>query len=199
MLADPEKARLKFLSHAARHYAHGSATTSAHLILQRNTHNVESAKRKQSDPFQSCQACGIILLPGMTSEVRTESSQQLSKNSRKSKAQKTARLFCAGIARKYIRTTCLACHRYEKVPLEPLEHTRRQPLAQPNTVPDGSILLRNRRSSKLEKPSNANQSSRQRAKTRKQGGLQTLLQKSRQGSSTQAGTSLGLMDLMKQD
>ena len=198
MLADPEKARLKFLSNAAHHYAHSSASTSAHLIFQRNTHNHQAAKRERSDRFHSCQACATILLPGMTSEACTESSQHLSKNLRKSKAQKNPKLLGAGSGRKYIKTTCLACHRYEKVPLEPLKPTKRLPLVQPVTGSDNSILSSDRRSGKLEKPSNANQSSRQRAKTRKQGGLQTLLQKSKQGSSTQAGTSLGLMDLMKQ-
>ena len=195
MIVDPENAKVKFLSHAAQHYADKSASTSAHLILERDTHNREAAKQKQSDRRQSCQACGTILLPGVTSEVRTESSQHLGGNLRKSKAPKKANLLGAGTARKYIKTTCLACHRYEKAPLEPLKPTKRQLLAQPVTGLDESILPSSRR---LEKPSNANQSSKQRAKSRKQGGLQTLLHKSRQGSSTQSGTSLGLMDLMKQ-
>ena len=198
MVVDPERARERFLSHAAQYYAHSSASTSAHLILQQNTHNHKAAKRKQGDPFQSCQACGTILLPGVTSEIRTESSQRPGKNLRKSKAQQSARLVGAGIACKYIKTTCLACHRYERTPLEPLERKKRQPLTQANSGPDESIPLSNGRSGKREKPSNANQSSKQRARSRKQGGLQTLLQRSRRGSSTQAGTSLGLMDLMKQ-
>lgn len=197
-MLDPEKARAKFLSHAAQHYAHGSSSMSAHLILQRNTHHHEAAKRNQSDQFQSCQACGTILVPGVTSKVRTESSQQPDNYSRKSKAQHNAKSLGAGSVRKCIKTTCLACHRYEKAPLEPLKPTKRQSLTRPVTRPDESMSLSNPRSGKLEKPSNANQSSKQRARVRKQGGLQTLLQKSKQESSSQAGTRLGLMDLMKQ-
>lgn len=198
MAGDPEKARVKFLSHAVQHYADKSAPTSAHLILERDTHNREAAKRKQSDRFQSCQACGTILLPGVTLETRTESSQRPGKILPQSKAQKNAKLLGAASVRKYVKSTCLACHRYEAVPLEPPQPGIRQPLAQTVTGPDDSIPLSDRRPGKLEKPSNANHNSKQRARSRKQDGLQTLLQKSRQGSSTQAGTSLGLMDLMRQ-
>ena len=194
MAIDPQEARLAFLSQVAQFYASESPSTSAHLMLQRSTYHREAAKRNRSDQPRACQACGTILVPGLTSQTRIEPMQSFSRQSR-GNSQRFNKSREAEAARKCIKTTCLVCHRYEKVALEPPKSTKKASLERPVSGSENPASLGN---SSPGNPGKLNQSSKQRAKFRKQGGLQTLLLKSKQKSNTQAGSGLDLMDLMKQ-
>ena len=65
-----------------------------------------------------------------------------------------------------------------------------------STPANASIITSSDRAA--QKPVSTNNSSKKRAKTRKQGGLQALLEKSKENCNSSSGPGLDLMDLMRQ-
>lgn len=189
-------ARIQFLDTAAR-YFHGIVPeTSAHLMHQRNVvaeELGESLKKAQTKDI--CEACGMILVPGSSSKI--SAAVQLGKKKRKSASE-------IEITQQRWKTECLTCHRTNVSPLEHLQGKDVGNMATPVRIADPSPMVASKTglASKslgedTQKSASANASSRKRAKARKQGSLQALLEKSRGADSMSGGLGLDLMDLMK--
>lgn len=165
----------------------------AHLMTQR--HSQEPNHRETGEKWLGCcRACSSILIPGLSSTTSIESAASSRRTRGKSKALIARHPNLSTKTRpKWLKVTCTICHRYQKTEVN-LEKTVRS--SQQATIPKSSLQTIPASSlTKPSKPGNLNQSSKQRAKARKQG-LSTLLEKSKQSKSN-AGRGLDLMDFMK--
>ncbi|MCJ1275863.1 hypothetical protein MMC21_003667 [Puttea exsequens] len=193
--------RLRFLDAAAHLYSCTSPELSAHLMLQRNsaaTNRPEEARK--SDDGDSCKGCGIVLVPGRTSR-KSIIHRGLSSKASTTRKVKGRILKSIQPNDKYVRTSCLRCHRFEDAflnstkALRPGKPASKDRVSVPNerSGPDAANLLHE----DPLKPATANASSKQRAKARKQGGLQAMLEKSKASAGSPSGLGLDLSVLMK--
>ncbi|KAL2044300.1 hypothetical protein N7G274_003005 [Stereocaulon virgatum] len=193
-------AKLRFLNASAHRYVTIAPATSAHLMLRRNSEVADSGiALKEDERSRACKACGSVLVPGRTSRRRIVSEgvylrkAHSKKHHGRNKVEKRS---------KFVRTDCLVCHRFEKKPLErsPVSHSQKgsRSKAQPMPLALAKAGVSNQASPRSPKPATTNASSKQRAKARKHGGLQAMLEKSKASSTPSPGFGLGLMDLMKQ-
>lgn len=199
-------AKIRFLEATARHYASSAPETSAHLMAQRNIEAADnglSPSRNQSNG--SCKGCGSILLPGWTS--RTSIIRKGGKV--KVQSKKKPRSNASDLDR-YLRVDCLICYRYEERPLQGLKPKSKHPLQisseqalvgsgpqqPPSQIHDSSAASADQ--AQASKPLATNTNSKKRAKARKPGGLQAMLEKSKASTGPSSGFGLDLMDLMKQ-
>ena len=189
--------KIKFLDAAAFHYSMIAPATSAHLMLQRN---FEAANN--SVPVQrsgACRACGTTLISGSTSRTSIvhEPSTTTEVHSRKHGNDDSARKPI-----KFLRVDCLICRRYERKPLQGPSRPNVKKLSalKPGTLPSvGGFAAKE----PLDMPQSArvgtaSASSKQRAKARKHGGLQAMLEKTKVSANSSSGFGLDLLDLMKQ-
>lgn len=198
------EAKLKFLRSSSQLYSFTAPSTSAYLMLQ---HNLESPKdtnpsRKNKRPSgTSCKGCGTILIPGWTSRISIVNKGVATKPIRKARLEKHGRRSTAGPV-KVVRTDCFICYRYEETPLPPAPS--RKPLGKIPDTPQTTRLVKanadpaSSTSGNSPKPTAANASSKQRAKARKKGGLQAMLEKSKASATPSSGFGLDLSDFMKQ-
>lgn len=146
-----------------------------------------------------CQACGNILVPEVSSKsVVKDLSTTRRKKQREMPPSEPHPL------EEHVRVECLLCRR---VTVTPLQESERQSSAKLTEVTgpakwsdaavSGSLLQSDVGETGTEKSASANASSRKRAKARKQGGLQTLLQKSKEKDSMSISAGFDLMDFMK--
>lgn len=206
MVNEAAEAKLRFLEASARHYASSAPETSAHLMAQRNIEAADNGLSPSRKQFNgSCKGCGSILLPGWTS--RTSIVRKGGKV--KVGAKKKPRSNASDLAR-YLRVDCLICYRYEERPLKGLKPKSKHPLqisseqaligSEPQEtstrIYDASTSSTDQ--VKASKPLAPNTNSKKRAKARKQGGLQAMLEKSKASTGPSSGFGLDLMDLMKQ-
>ena len=194
-------ARLRFLKSAAHLYSASAPSTSAHLMLQ---HAEQAATlrdtRSEKGGGSVCTACGMILVPGWTSRMTlgdTLSSSQPATRSKTKKRKLTKKVKCAGS--KYLTTECLVCRRYTKQLLQPnadqsTSHAKKTETKQSSLVRAAASTMS---PGGPQQPATQNLSSKQRAKTRKQGGLQAMLEISRAANQSLSESGLGLVDLMK--
>jgi RNase P subunit RPR2 len=208
MALDSVVSRLRYLNDAAHLLAVESPAVSAQLLSQykkialENVLNPPDARRRDI-----CGACGSIMVPGWTCHVRSQPRRKTPRKRRKSKSRKTApslALKIDGIETNELKMVynCQVCGRITRQILP-----KKQPPRRPTritAVPHPSIVnpstpTRNLDSNKVEsvKVASLNASSKKRAKARKQGGLQALLAKKKEGSEQRGGFGLDLMDLMK--
>ena len=197
MESETMEAKIKFLDAAACHYSVIAPATSAHLMLQRNSE--AAVNPTPVEEGRACKACGTILIPGSTSRTSIVH-EKATKNTIHSK--KHPKDDPAGIPMKFVRFDCLVCHRYERKPLQGSRgpNIKKPSVSHTRTVPSVSGFADKRLS---EMPQSArvgttSASSKQRAKARKHGGLQAMLDKTKVSANASPGFDLDLLDLMKQ-
>ena len=199
MAIEAMEAKIKFLDASACRYAVVAPATSAHLMLQRNSEAAVNSVPLQIEGSRACRACGTILIPGSTSRTSIVREKATKSRIRSIEHGKDGR---AGTPVKSLRIDCLKCHRYKKKPLQDSGGTniKKPSVLKAQTVPSVS-------GSADEKPSDMTQSARvgtasagskQRAKARKHGGLQAMLEKTKVSVNSSQGFGLDLLDLMKQ-
>ena len=191
------EAKIRFLDAAAHHYSLIAPATSAHLMLQRNSEAADNFIPVEGG--RACRACGTILIPGSTSRTSIVHEKATKTKVRLERHRKADH---AGTLMKFIKVDCLICHRYERTPLQGSSSPNIKKLSVSNTrtvPPVGGFADK--------EPSNmpqsarvgtASASSKQRAKARKHGGLQAMLDKTKVSADSTPGFGLDLLDLMKQ-
>ena len=202
-------ARLKFLDASAHHYSTLAPATSAHLMLER----VAVAAGNENTPLKpvtsntACAACGTIRIPGWTSRTTIVDPTKPRNVSSKFKKHRRTNRRANTSAEKQVVVECRACRRKSVTPLQASQRPRINRKRSSNT--EATFGARSAEPVSLsaksvansaqasETPMSANNSSKKRAKTRKQGGLQAMLEKSK-GVEGSSGFGLNLMDLMKQ-
>lgn len=193
-------AKLRFLHASAHHYATIAPATSAHLMLRRNSEVADSGLiLREDERNRACKACGSVLIPGRTSrtcivsEGGTRSKAHSKEHHGRNEVEKRS---------KFVRIDCFLCHRFEKKSLERSTISRSQKgsksKAQPTPLALAKAGASDPASPRFPKPATINASSKQRAKARKHGGLQAMLEKSKASSTPSSDFGLDLMDLMKQ-
>lgn len=198
------RARLNFLAASAHLYSSTAPATSAHLMLEcKRVATNNDIQMKQTEPKPACGACGTILISGWTSRTFIASPRRSKKSKPKSKkgVQTTQR-----VASKLVISKCLVCRRSTKTQLMTTtrpgvggtEVSGSLPLpsiASLPTDPNPKTADLNRQETHNLRSANLN--SKKRAKARKQGGLQAMLEKSKTTETHSSGFGLELMDLMK--
>ena len=199
-MTDREKeARLKFLHASAHLYSATAPATSAQLMLQRHIEIAGNAKLKSDDrSSSSCKACGTILIPGWTSQTSRVDKQASQIRNRKPRPKKHTRGRIFAALEKHIRVKCLACHRFDDIPLpkpetgkinKNVKATSRAMSSDPKPSLDKEV-------NPHDKPSKA---SKRRERVRKhKSGLQAVLERSKAPAAPPSGFGLDLWDLMKQ-
>ena len=196
--------RLRFLTSAALLYAPSVAATSAHLMLQGvqvadengRPFDIEGSK----DVF--CRVCGTISSGAETSLASEKRGQSLDAVQTESTKKATASPLD-------FEPRCSACHHFLRQPVAAKKtgsgpgSWKQQSLARAGKS-DHSLDVFDNVNAKTLKPSkvvhanvSANASSKQRAKARKQGGLQAMVDQSRKRLEPDASSGLDLMDFMK--
>ncbi|KAI4172063.1 MAG: hypothetical protein LQ343_003810 [Gyalolechia ehrenbergii] len=189
-------ARIKFLENSA-HLLRGTVPeTSAHLMQQRNVVAEESDKSLNKAQLKDiCRACGVILVSGSISKVSV--AEKVGKKKRTFVPEPEA-------FEEQSKIECLSCHRVTVTSMQQLQENMRVvakpvPLAKPSSIAlSETIPSSDSRTEEMGKPASANASSKKRARARKQGGLQALLEKSKGTDSSSGVLGLDLMDFMKE-
>ncbi len=193
------EAKIKFLNASACHYSVIAPATSAHLMLQRNSEAADNSVPLRVDGSRACRACGTILIPGSTSRTSIVHEKAIKTRIRSSRHGKDDR---AGTPTKSVRVECLICHRYEKKPLQDSSGTniKKPSVSNTRTVPSVSGFADKEPSDMPQsaRVGTASASSKQRAKARRHGGLQAMLEKTKVSANSSPGFGLDLLDLMKQ-
>lgn len=199
-MTDREReARLKFLYASAHLYSATAPATSAQLMLQRHIEIAGNAKLKSGDrSSSSCKACGTILIPGWTSQTSRVDKQASQIGNRKPRPKKHTRGRISATLEKHIRVKCLACHRFDDIPLPKPETSRTNKNAKAtsramSSDPKPSLDQEVNPHDKSSKASKR----RERVKRHKSG-LQAVLERSKAPAAPPSGFGLDLWDLMKQ-
>ena len=199
MAIEAMEAKIKFLDASACHYSVIAPATSAHLMLQRNSEAADISIPLQVEGTRACRACGTVLIPGSTSRTSIVCEKPTKTRIRSRELGKHDR---AGTPMKSVRVDCLICHRYEKKPLQGSggTNTKKPSVLNTRTIPSvtGSADKEPLDMPQFARVGTASASSKQRAKARKHGGLQAMLEKTKASVNSSPGFGLDLLDLMKQ-
>ncbi|KAL8713059.1 MAG: hypothetical protein Q9220_002919 [cf. Caloplaca sp. 1 TL-2023] len=194
------EARLAFLDRSARLLHEAAPSSSAYLMSQRNLvaeQNEKSLSKAQLKDI--CKACGTILMPDLTLK-REITDQGIAKRN----TGDSHNLESDGLMKR-IRTECLICRRVVLAPVQPSQQRQdkviplrsTQAMGASKTSASDSDSIMEKGVTQVMKHPSANESSRKRSKARKQGGLQALLEKSKDSGSRPPGFGLDLMDFLK--
>ncbi|KAI4284552.1 MAG: hypothetical protein L6R38_001318 [Xanthoria sp. 2 TBL-2021] len=191
-------ARLRFLDRSARLLNRAAPATSAHLMLERNTVAEEHGKTLNKAQVQDiCKACGTIFNADLTSTFNPIHPDVTSSKGRNRKITPDHVSLS-----KQSSNECHACRRVVITPsLQSQQYSRNNQmktaasakLSENIASPSSKHDLVN-----AEKVIPANISSKKRAKARKQGGLQAMLEKAKGTNLQSSDTGLNLMDLIKE-
>lgn len=202
-------ARLRFLQASAHLYSTSDPATSAHLMLEHSivASSTDNPARGLAKSSLACTACGTIEIPGWTSRTTIVDPNKTDRTSSK-RGKKTRRETpepC--VSEKQVVVECLTCRRTvtTRLPKLPGRGKSRQTTAKltdTSLKKSSTATAMETSTSKLsgqgsQRVVSANSSSKKRAKGRKQGGLQAMLEMSREQGNTSPGFGLDLMDLMK--
>lgn len=181
-------ARLRYLNDSAHLLVSTAPVTSKYMMSQCNSlmfeHNLEQS---ESQKRNVCGACGTIMILGWHGTLEVESQRFRRRN--KGRLEQRPR----GETTRAMVYTCGSCGRKTKQRLNiPAPVTRRK-----SQLPQAGPLSSMRHPSTPSTAPSANASSKKRAKTRKQGGLEAILAKYKAAESRGSGFGLDLMDLMK--
>ncbi len=190
-------ARLRFLDRSARLLSVTAPATSAHLMLERNTVAEEHGKALNKAQLQGvCKACGT-----MSDAVNMSTSNPLRPDAVSSKGRNWNSMPDRVLLNNPSNNECHACRRvvvkptFQSQEYDRNKVTRTAPSAK---LPDsGAFPSLKHDLVKVEKVIPANLSSKNRAKARKQGGLQAMLEKAKETNRQPSDTGLNLMDLIK--
>ena len=201
MASAAAESRQKFLKASAEYYASLVPAISAHLMAQRGVEEAEYGSIAHKHKSHAiCKACGTLLVPGWNSRTTIATSPDPTGHKR-SRSKKNPK---GDISKreKNIRITCMACRRYEEVPLAPTRSHRENVRRITTSEQASSATVRSPSLSTVpqapSKAANVNASSKKRAKSRKQGGLQAMLERSKVSVDPSSNFGLDLLDLMKQ-
>ena len=200
-MADTAKTvTLKFLDASARSLATTAPPTSAHLMLERSVAADGDDKVPGDGKADSiCKACGAFLLPGWTSRKNIFHERPFKPSSLRPRSRKRAKYDKTRARESYLKIDCLHCGRFEKTPLQYRRSSRRFGTQQESQVAGSTGTTEIESAARQsQKATTTNTGSKQRAKARKQGGLQALLEKSRTTTNPSSGFGLDLLDMMKQ-
>jgi RNase P subunit RPR2 len=204
--------RLRYLDGAAHLLSVASPAVSAQLLFQYNKIASENELDSSDARKRSvCGACGNIMVPGWTCHVRSQStgSKRVSKKSlRKRRSSGRPRTTAPGSVpgaggseMKGLEMVyeCRVCGRATRQ-TSPKKPPSRRPARNtaPMTSPSTPAKHLGVDAMESPRPASTNASSKRRAKARKQGGLQALLAKRKEGVEQTGDFGLDLMDLMKQ-
>lgn len=192
-------ARIKFLDESARLLQGTAPGTSAHLMHERNIVAEEYEKPLRKAQLKDiCKACGTILIPDITAKIEIIDPRAVMRKRRRNAPQIVA-------SEQRFKTECLACRRVTRTPPQ---LSQRQEVKKPakSTVSIESLETPASKDEswsipariEIEKPVSVNTNSKKRAKARKRGGLQALLEKSKRTAMRSSGPGLDLMDFMKE-
>lgn len=186
-------ARDLFLENAAGAFVHTDPATSAHLMAERT---ITSGDAKICGRCSWCAACGTNLILGLTSKISISTERSAGNATSKKRARRKPTKNNG----KFIQTTCLKCHHYVKIllPRDSPNYLKGGPIKnKPVPLVTSSVYTRKANLTGFaNKPATSNAGSKQRAKVRK-GGLQAMLEKSKQSSIKSDGSGLELMDILK--
>ena len=193
MIINPMDAKSRFLERAAQLYTLVSPVTAAQLMMRRASQVPTNDSSRGNNPSGCCQRCSAILIPGLTSEATIISpvpSARMPTRKASNHSPMNGRS-----AHKWVKIKCTVCHHYMKTGLGLSKVVSQQREAAASFEKEDPRA--NSMHAKPPKLTN-NHGSKQRAKARRRGGLQALLEKSKQAQRTENGIGLDLMDLMKQ-
>ena len=194
-----QKQTESFLERAAQSYASQVPSISAHLMHQ--AANRPEDTKAPKNRLRSCQACGTILNPDLTSKTSVIRTQKSGPALRKARGPNIGEgVSVSSKMQKYVKVECLVCHRYEKSKIDatPPRLDRHKNVSSRKPEMRSHQALSGITRELGADTTSANKNSKTRAKARKQSGLQAILDKSKQAARTETGTDLDLMDLMKQ-
>jgi RNase P subunit RPR2 len=190
--------RLQFLKDAA-HLLHVQSPTTAavlgsqydKLLVDRNLDLEASQKEWDAHRRDICGACGNLLIPGLSCQVSQETTTSEGNKGRKAKKPK-------GDVQKAMVHTCSRCdtRTIQPIPAPPPArfHKRGSGISKSQSQHSSNAKATILQDDAA--PKSANASSKKRAKTRKQGGLQALVDKSK-NNSRKGDFGLDLMDFIK--
>ena len=192
-------AQLKYLTDAAHLMAFTAPGCSSHLMSRGNL-LMFSNDIDQSDTHRRhvCGGCGNIMTPGWATTVKNEVKRQ-------PKSRQTQKRKASAITQPTERSMVYTCDRCKRetrhvITTAPLPRINPRRAEQPRLASgEGPERISSTPQSQAGTPTmpSANASSRKRAKSRKQGGLQALLAKNKEASqSSSGGFGLDLLDLM---
>lgn len=191
-------AQVKYLTDAAHLMAFTAPGCSSHL-MSRGDLLMFSNDIDQSDTHRRhvCGGCGNIMTPGWTSTVKNEVQRQ--PKSRQAHKRKASAIPQA--TERSMVYTCDRCKRETRHGITtaalPRVNPRRTAQSRLASGEEPELLSSTPQSQATPTVPSANASSRKRAKSRKQGGLQALLAKNKEASqSSSSGFGLDLLDLM---
>lgn len=201
MHGDKTSAREDFLINSARLLATSSPSTSSHLSSERTSLLYHSGRPlTQPQRRELCPACGSLQLPGWSGSLFRHPTKQGISLSAKARSIQTRRPHPQPRDRQVV-FECRACHQktFENLPpsQKSVHHKDQARSSNPNN-PE-RVTLRNPQTALDSHPTPTrleNTSSRIRAKARK-GGLQALLERSKEHSQSSAPSNLNLLDFMK--
>ena len=191
--------RLNFLDASARLLQDAAPSTSAHLMIERN--NLAEEHEKNLSKAQSkdiCKACGTLNDLDVTSKPEIRTFRRMKGKAANHDPEMLGSEHNIGIK-------CLVCHRVTKfLPSGQQQFKSRGSIQMRSNVtsPDAMSLTHSAMREPMEEASRraapTHAGSKRRAKARKQVGLQTLLDKSKEVQRGSSGLELGLLDFMKQ-
>jgi len=188
MAVSVQDIRSTFLEASARFYSLISPPTSAYLMQQKRQNTTsEFSKALTGDTSDACASCATLILPGLNSRRTVNQS----KSARRARHEGKAKII--NISQQYLKVECLVCHRYTERPLE-------KPKAQrgtTKTTKGSAIKAIDSCASADTAIARSTPTHKQRKKNRKQGGLQAMLEKSKQASNPSGNFGMDLMDFMK--
>ena len=182
--------KIKFLDRAAQTYALTAPSLSAYIMLERAATAEKLGIESRKDRKDVCRACGTLLISGITSRVslnRDRRSKTFNKVSKRKDRSKSAQ------SEKSLETHCLACHRFSKVAILPSKRQNFRKRDRLRTDDNAQSSAGNG----IEKASAVNVSNK-RTKSRRKGGLQALVQRTKESQQTSTSFGLDLMDFMKE-
>lgn len=188
-----------FLSKAAAQYAIEIPSFGAYLSSRAHGDVPEPMIEYSSAGAVSCPGCRAALIPGLNAMLTLEKKGSFPKQTVRKKVSALQKAPDQGSSNfKMLTIECAACRRYVKYRVE--KGCRQSGLAEEDKRSiHGASIGSPKRASQVESLARANRGSKQRAKARKQGGLQAMVENSKDESAKKIEPELSLMDLMKED
>ncbi|KAL8848181.1 MAG: hypothetical protein Q9221_006789 [Calogaya cf. arnoldii] len=191
-------ARLQFLDRSGRLLNQTAPATSAHLMLERKIVAEEHGKTlNKAQMHDVCKACGTILATQLPSK-----SDSFYPDVSRSNGMKRDTTSSYVTLRKQSNVECSVCRRLFVTPLlqsQQDSRNKQMKTAVSTQLSDTNVSpLPKHGLAIVEKVIPANAGSKKRAKARKQGGLQAMLEKAKGANPQSSDIGLNLMDLIKE-
>ena len=193
------EAKLKFLEKAALTYGRKAPGVSAHIMLQRAAIVDELGMNGSRNDCQDvCQACGTFSIPGVTSKTTMNGGRRSKKAQNSSKRKNDTASMKSVQPTKSLETTCLSCFRVSKVAIRPSVRQRLEGHQNHRTPAKSKSPVMTSIDDASSTKTVAPNISTKKGKPRKKGGLQALVERSKESHQSAPPFGLDLMDFMKQ-